>query len=78
MGELQVVDMADRASDAEVRFGPRDCNAYKLPPVGPNHAASIEFLTMVNVGPTRLGGLTRGFGSDGGRPVSEGHLRSRS
>lgn len=38
--------------DQELRFAPPDSKAYKLPPVGPNHAASIEFLMIMNDGPT--------------------------
>jgi hypothetical protein len=38
--------------DQELRVADHDSKAYKLPPVGPEHAASIEFLMMSNGGPT--------------------------
>jgi hypothetical protein len=38
--------------DQELRVADYDNKAYKLPPVGPEHAASIEFLIMSNEGPT--------------------------
>jgi hypothetical protein len=36
----------------ELRVAAHDPKAYKLPPVGPEHAAAIEFLMMSNKGPT--------------------------
>lgn len=38
--------------DQELRVAAYDSKAHKLPPVGPEHAASIEFLMMSNEGPT--------------------------
>ena len=38
--------------DEELRVADHDSKAHKLPPVGPQHAASIEFLMMCNEGPT--------------------------
>jgi hypothetical protein len=38
--------------DEELRAGALDRKAYKVPPVGPEHAASIEFLMLSNEGPT--------------------------
>ena len=55
--------------DQELRIAALDAKAHQLPPVGTEHAASIEFLMMSNQGPTvafddahivgrwRLGGL---------------------
>lgn len=38
--------------DETLRVGYFDNKAYKLPPVGPEHAASIELLMLANEGPT--------------------------
>ena len=38
--------------DQELRLTDQDSKAHKLPPVGPENAASIEFLMMSNEGPT--------------------------
>ena len=38
--------------DQELREAACDSKAYKLPPVGSEHAASIEFLMTSNEGPT--------------------------
>jgi hypothetical protein len=56
--------------DQELRIAPPDSKAYKLPPVGPNHAASIEFLMMVN------DGLTTNF--DDAHPVGRWPLEGRN
>jgi hypothetical protein len=36
----------------ELRTGPADGRAHRVPPVGDGHAVSIEFLMMTNQGPT--------------------------
>lgn len=38
--------------DQELRAGTYDNKAHRIPPVGVDHAASIEFLMMPNEGPT--------------------------